>query len=82
MTEVYGAIRNVITNEQLFWDSESVEHVLNDIKTLSGNTYGEHWIYAGDIGLEEGNIFVADNSTEYTFDSTNAIEEFVAIFDR
>ena len=75
--KIYGAIKNILTQEEYVWDAASAQEVLNDLLKLSGTCYGIAWKFAGDQTFEESDIFCAD--TQLLFGGKRAVHELRAV---
>lgn len=74
---VWGGVVDLKSKDDISWDGCSVQEALDGLKALKGTKYGVDWNF-GDVGLEEGNIFV-DNApkAKSSFDGKNAVADFI-----
>jgi hypothetical protein len=84
---VYGAIENLKTNQEINWDGDKPEKVLQDLQSLEGLDYDVHWRYAGDCGLEESEIYVVTPALPSQFSKrhvsgVNALVELTSFLER
>lgn len=80
MFNVYGCI--ITPSGELQWSGEDAQTVQDQLLSLPGTTYGKHWWFPRDTGLEYSDICLSSGAeNSMIFYSEDAVDRLLATLD-